>query len=79
MIDESLHNQPYALTGTQLTEVMVDKFVTVVNLQSYILDYSVSIAQKKKQESYHIFILTLLVTDLLGHRIFTMIYAKWRV
>lgn len=77
LIDESLHNQPYALTGTQLTEVMVDKFVTVVNLQSYILDYSVSIAQKEKQESYHIFILTLLVALIcLVTAFFTMIYAR---
>ncbi len=77
LIDESLHNQPYSLTGTQLTEVMVDKFVTVVNLQSYILDYSVHIAQKEKQESYHIFILTLLVALIcLVTAFFTMIYAR---
>src|SRR5699024_7029232 len=37
LINESMHNQAYSFTGTQLTEVMVDKFLTVVNLQTYIL------------------------------------------
>lgn len=38
LINQSLHDQAYSLTGTQLTGVMVDKFATVVNLQTYILD-----------------------------------------
>ena len=77
LINESMHNQAYSLTSTQLTEVMVDKFLTVVNLQTYILDYSVSIAQNQKNQAQQQFILTLLVAVIcLVTACFTMIYAR---
>ena len=77
LINESLHHQSYSLTGTQLTEAMVDKFVTVVNLQTYILDYSVSVAQNEKNKAKQQFIITLLVAIIcLVTACFTMIYAR---
>lgn len=77
LINESLHNQSYSLSGTQLTEVMVDKFVTVVNLQNYVLDYSVQVAQTQKEQAQQKLILILLVALIcLVTVIFTMIYAR---
>lgn len=77
LINESLHHQRYSLTGTQLTEAIVDKFVTVVNLQTYILDYSVSVAQNEKNQAQQQFIITLLVAIIcLVTACFTMIYAR---
>ena len=77
LINESLHHQHYSLTGTQLTEAIVDKFVTVVNLQTYILDYSVSVAQNEKNQAQQQFIITLLVAIIcLVTACFTMIYAR---
>ena len=40
LMEQSLQGEAYSLTGTQLTEVMVNKFSTVVDLQTYLLDYS---------------------------------------
>ena len=77
LISESMQNRAYSLTGTQLTEAMVDKFATVVNLQTYILDYSVSVAQNQKKQAQQQFILTLLVAIIcLVTAGFTMIYAR---
>lgn len=77
LMNESIHNQTYSLTGTQLTEAMVDKFLTVVNLQSYILDYSVTVAQAQKKQAQQKLILTLLVALICLVAVsFTMIYAR---
>jgi diguanylate cyclase (GGDEF)-like protein len=77
LMNESIHNQAYSLTGTQLTEAMVDKFLTVVNLQSYILDYSVTVAQTQKKQAQQKLILTLLVALICLVAVsFTMIYAR---
>ncbi|WP_407306825.1 GGDEF domain-containing protein [Acinetobacter sp.] len=77
VINESIHNQAYSLTGTQLTEAMVNKFITVVNLQTYVLDYSVSVAQNQKKQAQRQFILTLLVAIIcLATACFTMIYTR---
>lgn len=77
LMNESIHNQAYSLTGTQLTEAIVDKFLTVVNLQSYILDYSVTVAQTQKKQAQQKLILTLLVALICLIAVsFTMIYAR---
>jgi diguanylate cyclase (GGDEF)-like protein len=77
LMNESIHNQAYSLTGTQLTEAMVDKFLTVVNLQSYILDYSLTVAQTQKKQAQQKLILTLLVAVICLVAVsFTMIYAR---
>ncbi len=77
LMNESMHNQAYSLTGTQLTEAIVDKFLTVVKLQSYILDYSVTVAQAQKQQAQQKLILILLVALICLITVsFTMIYAR---
>ena len=77
LMNESIRNQAYSLTGTQLTEAIVDKFLTVVNLQSYILDYSVTVAQAQKKQAQQKLILTLLVALICLVAVsFTMIYAR---
>ncbi len=50
--------KPYSLTGTELTQKMVDKFNTVVSLQSFILAYSLQVAHKDYHQAAAIFILT---------------------
>lgn len=47
LLEESQKGEPYYLNGTQLTEAIVDKFTTVVDLQSYILNESVVIATQE--------------------------------
>jgi hypothetical protein len=37
LVQESRNQQPYFLTANQLTDAIVDKFTTVVNLQKYLL------------------------------------------
>ena len=77
LMDESRHNQRYSLSGTQLTESIVDNFATVVNLQSYLLDYSVKVAEKDKQQAQQKLIFTVLVALIcLITAFFTMIYAR---
>lgn len=51
LLDESQNNQTYFLTGTQLTEQIVDKYTTVIDLQKYILDYSVLIATQQNKNA----------------------------
>lgn len=80
LIDQSLRGEPYSLTGTQLTEVMVDKFSTVVDLQAYVLDYSLSLAEKDYRKALHKLILTIVVSLIsLLAAIFTMVYARSEV
>ena len=74
---ESQQNQPYFLTPNQLTEYMVSRFSSVVDLQNYILEahalnarHNIHIAQRK-------FFLTLFISILsLGVAIFIMIYTR---
>ena len=77
LILESQQNQAYFLTPNQLTEYMVSRFSSVVDLQNYILEahalnarHNIHIAQRK-------FFLTLFISILsLGVAIFIMIYTR---
>ena len=77
LISESQHNQTYFLTPNQLTEYMVSRFSSVVDLQTYLLEahalnarHNIHIAQRK-------FFLTLFISILsLGVAIFIMIYTR---
>ena len=77
LISESQQNQTYFLTPNQLTEYMVSRFSSVVDLQNYILEahalnarHNIHIAQRK-------FFLTLFISILsLGVAIFIMIYTR---
>ncbi|WHP04731.1 GGDEF domain-containing protein [Acinetobacter corruptisaponis] len=80
LLDESKNNEAYFLTGTQLTERIVDKFITVMDLQNYILDYSIEVATEQHKKARHQLIFTLCISSLcLLIAIFTMIYARQRV
>lgn len=80
LLDQSENAEPYSLTGTQLTERMVDKFTTVMDLQNYILDYSYEIVKQQNKEAQQQFIFNfgISIVSLLT-AIFTMSYAKRRV
>ncbi|ENX38335.1 GGDEF domain-containing protein [Acinetobacter sp. NIPH 2100] len=80
LLDESKNNQTYFLSGTELTERMVGKFTPVMDLQNYILNYSISVAEEQNKLAKRQFIFTLCISSLsLLIAIFTMIYAKRKV
>lgn len=62
LIQDSLNHRPYHLTGTQLTELMVDKFVTVVDLQDYLLEYSHTLAYQEMLENLKHLLWTILIS-----------------
>ncbi|NUF11834.1 GGDEF domain-containing protein [Acinetobacter oleivorans] len=80
LLDESQKGEPYDLNGTQLTEAIVGKFTTVVDLQSYILDESVAIATQENISARKGFLLTLLISLIsLATALLTLNYAQRRV
>jgi len=80
LLDESKNNEAYFISGTELTDQMVGKFTTVMDLQSYILDDSITVAEDQNRRAKLQFIFTLCISSLsLLIAIFTMIYAKRRV
>lgn len=80
LLDESKAGQMYFLTGTQLTEQIVGKFTTVMDLQNYILDHSIRIATQQNRKAKQQFMFTLSISSLsLLIALFTMIYTKRKV
>lgn len=80
LIEESRENKAYSLSGTELTKSMVDKFSTVVNLQNYILENSISSVEHEYKSEFRQFIFTLLISIIsLFSAIFTLIYARRKV
>ncbi|AUM28249.1 GGDEF domain-containing protein [Acinetobacter pittii] len=80
LLEESQKGEPYFLSGTQLTEAIVGKFTTVVNLQSYILNESVVIATQENAIARNGFFLTLFISLIsLATALLTLIYAQRRV
>ncbi|WP_060465075.1 GGDEF domain-containing protein [Acinetobacter sp. LMB-5] len=80
LLEESQKGKPYYLNSTQLTEAIVDKFTTVVDLQSYILDESVVIAAQENAIARNGFFLTLFISLIsLATALLTLIYAQRRV
>ena len=80
LLEESQKGEPYYLNGTQLTEAIVGKFTTVVDLQSYILDESVVIATQENVIARNGFLLTLLISLIsLTTALLTLNYAQRRV
>ncbi|MGG2096857.1 GGDEF domain-containing protein [Acinetobacter haemolyticus] len=77
---QSKNNEDYFISGTELTEQIVDKFTTVIDLQNYILDYSIEFATTQNQNARQQFLFTLGISSLsLMIALFTMIYAKQKV
>ncbi|UIP95202.1 GGDEF domain-containing protein [Acinetobacter johnsonii] len=80
LMNESIYHRPYYLTGTQLTEAIVDKFSTVVELQNYLLKYSVEKAITEKHKAQNILLTTVGISLIsIFAALFTMIYARKRV
>jgi len=80
LLDESKNNEAYFISGTELTDQMVGKFTTVMDLQNYILNDSIEVAEDQNRRAKLQFIFTLCISSLsLLIAIFTMIYAKKRV
>jgi len=80
LLEESQKGEPYFLSGTQLTEAIVGKFTTVVDLQSYILNESVVIATQENAIARNGFFLTLFISLIsLATALLTLIYAQRRV
>lgn len=80
LLQEGQQGYHYSLSGTQLTEAIVDRFTPVVELQSYILKHSVDVAQQQNRNAQILFILALWGSLLsLCTAVFTMVYAKTRV
>lgn len=80
LMNESIYHRPYYLTGTQLTEAIVDKFSTVVELQNYLLKYSVQKAIIEKHKAQNILLTTVGISLIsIFAVLFTMIYARKRV
>lgn len=80
LMNESIYHRPYYLTGTQLTEAIVDKFSTVVELQNYLLKYSVEKAIIEKHKAQKILLTTVGISLIsIFAALFTMIYARKRV
>ncbi|MDY6551535.1 GGDEF domain-containing protein [Acinetobacter faecalis] len=80
LVQESRQNKPYSLTGTELTKAMVEKFATVVDLQSYILKRSLSSVERSYKKEFRKFIFTLTVSAIsLFSALFTLIYARKKV
>lgn len=80
LLDESKNNEAYFISGTELTDQMVGKFTTVMDLQNYILNDSIEVAEDQNRRAKLQFIFTVCISSLsLLIAIFTMIYAKRRV
>ena len=80
LIEESENGIPYHLEGTELTTAISGKFLTVVDFQKYILDYSVEVAQKELTSAKNSFLMTTSVSLIsLFAAIFMMVYAQRRV
>ena len=80
LMNESIYHRPFYLTGTQLTEAIVDKFSTVVELQNYLLKYSVEKAIIEKHKAQNILLTTVGISLIsIFAALFTMIYARKRV
>lgn len=77
LVEESIQQAPYHLTGTELTNAMVDKFATVVDLQSYLLEYSNQVAEREKSSHLQQLLWTVLLSFVsVGAAIATMIFAR---
>jgi diguanylate cyclase (GGDEF)-like protein len=77
LIQESEHQQPYFLTANQLTDVVVGKFHSVIDLQKYLLETHALSAQEKMESEQRQFLTTLFISLLsLTVAIFTMLYTR---
>lgn len=80
LIEQSHAGEAYFLTGTQLTAEISPKFTTVIDLQKYLLEYSVEAAEREQSAAQRKFLSNLLIALVsLMAALFTMIYAQRKV
>ena len=80
LIAQSSKQQTYALSGTQLTAEISPKFTTVIDLQKYLLDYSILMVEQQQQSAQQKMVFSVLIAILsLMAAIFTMVYAQRKV
>jgi len=77
LVQESRNQQPYFLTANQLTDAIVDKFTTVVNLQKYLLETHALSGRHRMESEQRQFFITLFISLLsLSVAVFTMLYTR---
>ena len=77
LLQESDLHQNYSMTANQLTDAMVGKFKTVVDLQTYLLEMQSLDAQQKMRSARQQFLITLFICLLsLTVALFTMLYTR---
>lgn len=77
LIEESSHQQAYFLTANQLTDVVVGKFHSVIDLQKYLLETHALSAQAQMESEQRQFLINLFISFLsLAVAIFTMVYTR---
>lgn len=80
LIEQSTQGQPYSLKGTELTDRISGKFLTVLDLQKYVLDDSLQRANQHLDATKQKMVWTFsLATLCLFAALFTMIYARKKV
>lgn len=77
LIQQSENQQAYSLKANQVTDAMVDKFTSIVDLQAYLLEMHSLEAQRQMQSAQRQFFLILLISILLlTVAFFTMLYTR---
>ncbi|WP_173912119.1 GGDEF domain-containing protein [Acinetobacter sp. Marseille-Q1618] len=80
LIEESNRKVPYHMNGVELSHAVSDKFLTVVELQKYLLTQSVEVAKQQEFQAQQKLILVSLISMIsLFAALFTMVYAQKRV
>lgn len=80
LIDQSQHNIPYSMTAIQLTDSMVNKYATVVNLQHYIIENSILTVREESTQAFRQLLLSITVSIISWiAALFTLIYARNKI
>lgn len=80
LIDQSQHNIPYSMTAIQLTDSLVNKYATVVNLQHYIIENSILTVREESTQAFRQLLLSIMVSIISWvAALFTLIYARNKI
>jgi diguanylate cyclase (GGDEF)-like protein len=80
LIDQSQHKVPYSMTAVELTESMISKYATVVNLQHYIIESSIATVRHESQEAFRQLLFSIAVSIISWiAALFTLIYARNKI
>lgn len=62
LLNESVAHQPYSMSASELTEALVGKFSTVVDLQTYLINQSIEHAEVAATEARNRFLISLIIS-----------------